>query len=173
VHNVRQCLDTRCSYVPARNVRAHRPYRPSRSDLPLFRRSCGLRECVSTGQYELKPANRTCRSTWSTGLAPFWPHGPCAPQPHGASPPPRKCRPTQCDSAVGSLPDVQGRWARCGFRALCLSDRTGRRAPARSGRTPRFPRRRYRGKSSTRAVGRQESSRRFGRRPRAPAARTP
>ncbi len=52
-------------------------------DLPLFRRSCGLRECVSTGQYGLKPASRTRWSTWSTGLAPFWPHGFCAMRPHG------------------------------------------------------------------------------------------
>lgn len=71
------------------------------------------------------------------------------------------------------IPDVQGRRARCGCRALCLSDRTGGRAPPRSGRTPRFPRSRYRGKSSTRAVGRPGSSRRFGRRHRGPVARTP
>ena len=71
------------------------------------------------------------------------------------------------------IPDVQGRRARCGFRAPRLSDRTGGRAPARSGRTPRFPRSRYRGKSSTRAVGRPGSSRRFDRRHRAPVARTP
>ena len=44
-------------------------------DLPLFRRSCGLHRCVSTGETGSGMSNRAGWSTQPAGLAPFWPHG--------------------------------------------------------------------------------------------------
>jgi hypothetical protein len=44
------------------------------ADLPLFRRSWGLHNCVSAAQTGSAATSRTGWITCSAGLAPFWPH---------------------------------------------------------------------------------------------------
>jgi hypothetical protein len=46
-----------------------------RNELPLFRRSCGLHQCVSTSHRGLGAVNWADHSTQSVRLAPYWPHG--------------------------------------------------------------------------------------------------
>lgn len=44
------------------------------ADLPLFRRSSGLHQCVSAGQTRSATGIRTCWISRSGSLAPCWPH---------------------------------------------------------------------------------------------------
>ena len=44
------------------------------TDLPLFRRSSGLHQCVSAGQIRRATGIRTCWISRSGSLAPYWPH---------------------------------------------------------------------------------------------------
>jgi hypothetical protein len=44
------------------------------ADLPLFRRWCGLHQCVSAGQTGRATGIRTCWISRSGSSAPYWPH---------------------------------------------------------------------------------------------------
>ncbi len=72
-------------FLPARAVDAEATAKPEvmsdghdrerMSDLPLFRRSSGLHNCVSAGKAGSNTPNWACWNTCSPQLAPFWPHG--------------------------------------------------------------------------------------------------
>jgi hypothetical protein len=55
-------------------------------DLPLFMLTFDLHLCVSAGQDGFESTNWAAYSTWSGGLAPFWPHGNSDPTADGEGP---------------------------------------------------------------------------------------